>query len=268
MRILIAVALSAIHGIALGQGFRIEGEAGAANLLRIAKAEFERARPGARLESVHANSTAGALSKLCRGMVGIVGAARQMSPAEQQECAHGQVTFSATPIALDGLSLVVNPANTWAKQLSAAQVRRIWQEAPGKPTQWRQLDVAWPAASLKLYGPAPKLALADHARAVFAAAALRGDMSATELPAVTVEAVARDREGIGLVDRATYAAYAKRVRLVPIEDGHVFPIFLYSNAKMMNDPASGLFVQYLIANAPRLAAQAGLSPYVTGGPAK
>lgn len=266
MRKTFLAALIAAPCVALAQAPRIEAEAGAASLLAAAKSDFERTRPGVRVENALTNSAAGALAKLCRGEIGAAGAARAATGAERSECAYHKVQFIELPVATDSLALVVNPANTWTKQLSLAELRKIWLDAPGKATSWKQVNGAWPETPLKLYGPGPKVGLAGHVRAALKADAqgpapeLRADFAATEVLAIVVEGVARDRAALGLLDRATYAAHAKRVRLVPVEGAPSFPIVLYVSAKALEDKTTAQFLSHLLANGSRLAAQAGLAP--------
>ena len=87
---------------------------------------------------------------------------------------------------------------------------------------------------------------------------MRADISATEVLSIVVEGVARDRAGLGLVDRATYAANAKRVRLVPVEGALAFSVYVVASAKALEDPGTRAYVDHLLANGARLAPQAGL----------
>ena len=55
-------------------------------------------------------------------------------------------------MAYDGISVVINKKNTWAKELTMAQLKKIWE--PGsKVTKWSDIDPKWPNQPIKLYGP-------------------------------------------------------------------------------------------------------------------
>lgn len=261
-----AAALVLIAGNAGAQAPRVEGDAGVAALLRAAAEDFALAKPALRLVRVLENSSAGVLDKLCRGEISIAGAARAAAKAERETCARENVELIELPVANDAIALVVNPANTWAKQLTVAQLKRAWLDAPGKARSWKQVNEAWPETPLKLYGPAPKLGLAAHALAVLNAGAtestlaLRTDVSATEVLSVVADGVARDRGALGLLDQATYAAHMKRVRLVSLEGMPSYPLYVYTSAKALQDPGAKAYLDHMLANAGRLAPKAGLTP--------
>src|SRR5216684_9207990 len=96
---------------ALAQSLRLEGEGGAATLLSVAKQDYERAKRSTRL-NVATSSTASALGKLCRGEIGIVGAARAIAKTERDVCAQNRVEALEIPLANDAIAVVANPANT------------------------------------------------------------------------------------------------------------------------------------------------------------
>ncbi len=257
----------------LGQSLRFEGEGGAATLLSVAKQDYERAKPSTKRLSVAASSTASAIGKLCRGEIGIVGAARAIAKTERDACAQNRVEALEIPLANDAVAVVANPANTWAKELSVEELRRAWLETPAKAASWKQLDSSWPDIPLKLYGPGPKMGLGATLRAALLsgntapARELRRDISATDVLPVVIEAVARDRAALGLLDWPSYVASAKRVRLVPVaanakqsSGALAFSIYLYASAKALEDAETKGYLEHLFANAHRLVTQAGLAP--------
>ena len=253
----------------LGQSLPLEGEGGAATLLSVAKQDYERAKPSTKGLSVAASSTASAIGKLCRGEIGIVGAARAIAKTERAACAQNRVEALEIPLASDAVAVVANPANTWAKELSVEELRRAWLETPAKAASWKQLNSAWPDIPLKLYGPGPKMGLGATLRTALlsgnAAPApdLRRDISATDVLSVVIEAVARDRAALGLLDWPSYVANPKRVRLVPVGGALAFPIYLYASTKALEDAETKGYLEHLFANAGRLVTQAGLAPLST-----
>ena len=250
---------------ALGQSLRLEGEGGAATLLSVAKQDYERAKPSAKRLSVAANSTASAIDKLCRGEIGIVGAARAIAKTERDACAQNRVEVLEIALASDAVAVVANPANAWAKEMSVEELRRAWLETPAKAASWKQLNSTWPDIPLKLYGPGPKMGLGTTLRIALLsgnaapAPELRRDISATDVLAVVIDAVARDRAALGLLDWPSYVANAKRVRLVP-NGALAFPIYLYVSTKALEDADTRGYLEHLFANAGRLVTQAGLAP--------
>ncbi|MGA3678381.1 substrate-binding domain-containing protein, partial [Lysinibacillus agricola] len=62
------------------------------------------------------------------------------------------IAFTELPIAYDGLSVVVNPENDWAKDLTVEQLKKIWFE-DGKEKKWSDIDPSWPEEKIVYYSP-------------------------------------------------------------------------------------------------------------------
>lgn len=264
---LLALSIS-LPCLALAQAPRIEADAGVAAMLSIAHREYQRVKPGALTGGVLVNSTAKSLARLCTGAVALSGAARAIGKPERESCAQNKIAFVELPLASDSLAVVVNPSNSWAKQVSLAELKRAWLDAPGKAGTWRQMNAAWPETPLKLYGPGPSLGLAEFAHGALAAGGpkpgpeMRRDFTASEVLTVVADGVARDRASLGLVDRATYEANRKRVRLVLVveEKALSFPLYVYVSTSALQNSATAAYLDHVLANGDRLAREAGLVP--------
>jgi phosphate transport system substrate-binding protein len=271
--LLLIVAAVPVHA----QSIRVEAEGGAAALLGLAKQDYERTNAPATQLSVAASNTASAIGRLCRGEIAIAGVARTMTSAERSTCSQNRIDLLELPLASDAVALVVNPANTWAKEVSLDELRRAWLDTPGKATSWRKLNPAWPDIALKLYGPGPKMGLGATLRNALqgssapATPELRRDITATDVLPIVIDAVARDRAALGMLDRASYATNAKRVRLVRVTgqgtsasqgtDGALgFALHLYVRSEVLEDADAKGYLAHLYANAERFASDAGLVP--------
>jgi phosphate binding protein len=82
----------------------------------------------------------------------ICDASRPIEPEEIEACRQNGVHYLELKIALDELTVVVNPRNTWCRALTVAQLKQIW-ESGSAVTYWNQIDPAWPATKILLYGP-------------------------------------------------------------------------------------------------------------------
>lgn len=264
---------------AAAQAPRLEGEAGGARLLRLALDDFRSAKKPAFWPVIDVDSASSALAKLCRGEIAGGAVGRSMTAAESSACEKAKVSHIDLPLALDAVVVVVNPRNTWAKELSASQLRRAWADDRTRPRSWSEIDADWPAAALKLYGPTIKVALAEKYAAALGfpdSTALRRDVSTTEVLSLVADAVARDQNALGVLDWGTYSANRQRVRAVPVAfDGErvqsvkgapkppaegplSYPLRLYLNATAVREPAMKEFLLHLFANAERLSAAAGV----------
>src|SRR5580704_8329800 len=79
-------------------------------------------------------------------------ASRPIEPEEAAFCRQNGVEYLELKVALDGLTVVVNPQNTWCRALTVGQLKQIW-ESGSRVTTWNEIDPAWPPMQILLYGP-------------------------------------------------------------------------------------------------------------------
>src|SRR5687768_8096160 len=114
--------------------------------------EFQRANRGARV-TVGTSGTGGGFEKFCRGETDMSNASRPIKATEAAKCQSAGIEFIELPLAYDGLSVVVNPKNTWAASMTVAELKRLWQpEAQGRLTRWNQIRQGWPDREIHLFG--------------------------------------------------------------------------------------------------------------------
>jgi phosphate transport system substrate-binding protein len=224
--------------------------------------------------TVGISGTGGGFKKFCKGETAISDASRPISPKEVEACSAGNIEYIELPIAYDGISVVVNPANTWVDHLTTAELKKIWApEAQGKVTKWSQVRQNWPEVDLKLFGPGVDSGTFDYftEAVVGTAKSSRGDFTASEDDNVLVQGVAGAKGGIGFFGVAYYAENAKKLKLVPVDNGKgpisptdetimkgayaplSRPIFIYVNKKAAaTRPEVDAFVKFYLANAAKL----------------
>lgn len=91
-------------------------------------------------------------SKLCAKEVDLGDMSRVMRETEKTTCANNGVTATEWKIAYDALSVVVSPKNTFAKDLSVAQLKKIFQKDNAAQT-WTEIDPSFPAQPIRLCIP-------------------------------------------------------------------------------------------------------------------
>ena len=100
------------------------------------------------------SGTSDGFKRFCAGQLEIANASRPINSKELKACASNQINFIELPIAFDALSIVVNAANTWAKQISTKELALLWgRQAEGKIDRWNDVNQAWPDRPIKLCGP-------------------------------------------------------------------------------------------------------------------
>jgi len=184
--------------------------------------EFQISKRGKVHVTVGIAGTGGGFKKFCRGETDISNASRPISAEEMEACRKAGIKYFELPIAFDALTLVVNPANTWAKSLTIADLRKIWEPgAQGRITNWSQVRAGFPSEKLVLFGPGTDSGTFDYfTEAVNGKAkASRADYSASEDDNTLVQGVENNKGGFGYFGYAYYAAHKDKLRAVPIDGG-------------------------------------------------
>jgi len=244
--------------------------------------DFQKAKKQQVKVTVGISGTGGGFKKFCRGETDISNASRPILKAEMADCAKAGIEYFELPVAFDALTVVVNPKNTFIKQLTVAELKKMWEPgAQGKVTRWNQVNPQWPDQPMKLFGPGADSGTFDYftEAVVGKAKSSRGDFTASEDDNVLVQGVSRDVNGLGYFGFAYYVENKDKLRAVPIvnEKGQAVepsmeavekgtytplarPIFIYVQAKALAKPEVKEFVDYYMKNGAKLAKEVKYVP--------
>jgi phosphate transport system substrate-binding protein len=235
--------------------------------------EFQKDKKGAVRVTVGISGTGGGFKKFCRGETDISNASRPILKAEMEECAKTGVKYIELPVAYDALTVVVNPQNTWAKSLTVAELKKIWEPgAQGKITNWNQIRPDFPDLPLKLFGAGTDSGTFDYftEAIVGKAKSSRPDYTASEDDNTLVQGVARDKGALGYFGFAYYAENMKKLNAVSVDGGKgpvgpsdksvedgtyqplSRPIFIYVSEKALEKPEVKEFVDFYMKHAAKL----------------
>lgn len=167
--------------------------------------------------TVGEHGTGGGFKLFSKGETDISDASRPIKQEEFAQCKANGVGFIEIPIAYDGLTIVVNPKNTWVTQLTVEQLRKIFGEK-GAAKNWSDVNPDWPAEAIKIYAPGTDSGTFDYFKEVVANddTSLRSDMSVSEDDNVLVTGVKGETNAIGFFGAAYYFQNADALRAVPI----------------------------------------------------
>ncbi|HET7008129.1 MAG TPA: substrate-binding domain-containing protein, partial [Candidatus Binatia bacterium] len=148
-KVLLAVTILALIGIApraaTAQIVRIDGSSTVFPVTEAVAEEFQKTKKGKVKVTVGIAGTGGGFKKFCRGETDISDASRPITVKEREDCKKNNVEYIELPIALDALTVMVNPKNDWVKELTVAELKTIWQpEAQGKIMNWKQVRAGFP----------------------------------------------------------------------------------------------------------------------------
>jgi phosphate transport system substrate-binding protein len=281
----LAVAGAALFGAQIAQAdvVKVDGSSTVYPITEAVAEEFQKAKKNAIKVTVGISGTGGGFKKFCRGEIDIANASRPILKKEMADCKAAGVEYIELPVAFDALTVVMNPKNTFLKELTIEQLKAIWEPAAqGKIARWNQVNPAWPDAPIKLFGAGSDSGTFDYftEAIVGKAKSSRGDYTASEDDNVLVQGVSRDVNAIGYFGYAYYAENTGKLKAVPIvekagkpavlpsEESVIKgtyqplsrPIFVYINPKSLDKPEVREFVEFYMKNASKLSKEVKYVP--------
>ena len=237
--------------------------------------EFQAANPDARV-TVGLSGTGGGFQRFCSGETDFTGASRPISEGEREACATAGINWIELSVAVDGMSVIVNPANDFLTCLTVDELQMIWR--PDSPvTTWRDVRAEWPAEEISLYGPGTDSGTFDYftETIVGETGASRADYQASEDDNILVQGVSGDRYALGYFGYAYYLENQQALKLVAvdggagcvlpsdetIDDGSYAPLsrplFIYVKESSLQRPEVLAFTEFLLGNADVLVPSTG-----------
>jgi phosphate transport system substrate-binding protein len=275
-----AIAL-AVAGLALafqpahGQVIKIDGSSTVYPISEAVAEEFQKAKKNTVKVTVGISGTGGGFKKFCRDETDISNASRPITATEMEDCKAAGVEYVEMPVAYDALTVVVNPKNSFLKQATVEELKKLWEPAAqGTITRWNQVNPSWPDAPVKLFGAGADSGTFEYftEAVVGKAKSSRGDYTASEDDNVLVQGVAREVNAIGYFGYAYYAENMTRLKGLPIVNPKTGiavepsaanvenasyqplsrPIFIYVKLRSLDRPEVREFVEFYMKNADTL----------------
>jgi phosphate transport system substrate-binding protein len=242
---------------------------GSSTVFPIAEAmaeELMKTHPGVRV-TIGISGSGGGFKKFCQGETDISNASRAIDMSERKLCEQNGIEYIEIPIALDGISVVVNPANDFVQCLTVEELKRMWEPtAEGKIVNWNQIRPTFPNRPLRLFGPGTDSGTHDYFTAALVGQEQqsRGDYTASEDDNIIVQGVAADADGLGFFGYAYYQENQNKLKVVEIDSGKGCiapspdtiadrsyqplsrPEFIYINKSEADRPDVTAFVEFLM----------------------
>ncbi|MBH8553434.1 PstS family phosphate ABC transporter substrate-binding protein [Nostocaceae cyanobacterium CENA357] len=232
--------------------------------------------------TVNFSGTSGGFEKFCAGEIDISNASRPILKQEMEACNKNGVRYFELPIAFDALTIAINPQNNWAKDITVAELKKIWEPAAqGKITRWNQVRASWPDRPLNLYGAGDKSGTFDYftEAIVGKARTSRKDYTASEDDEVLVAGISKDPNALGYFGYAYYEENQNKLKALAVNNGKGAvlpsretvekvqyqplsrPLFIYANFESaQKKPAVQDFLNFYLKNAPKIATSVGYVP--------
>ena len=243
--------------------------------------EFQISKRGKVRVTVGMSGTGGGFKKFCRGETDMSNASRPILTEEMANCRKAGIKYIEVPVAFDALTVVVNPANTWVKTMTVADLKKMWEPgAQGRVASWKQVRAEYPNEKLMLFGPGADSGTFDYfTEAVMGKAkSSRGDFTASEDDNTLVQGVENNKNALGYFGFAYYVAHKDKMRAVSIDGGkgpvapsidNVIngtyqplsrPLFVYVKEASMARPEVREFVEFMMTKGGPLVAEVGYVP--------
>ena len=226
--------------------------------------------------TVGISGTGGGFKRFVKGETDISDASRPIKAKEDKAAKEAGIKYIEIPVAYDGLSIVVNKKNTWAKNLKVDDLKKMFLDG-SKAKTWKDIRPEWPAKPIKMFIPGTDSGTFDYFKEVVAGktGSIRSDISVSEDDNVLVRGIAGNEGAIGFFGCAYYFANKDKIRAVAIDGGKgpilptpetiengtyapfSRPLFIYVNAAKVNRPEVDAFVKFYFEHGPKLAEEVG-----------
>ncbi len=237
--------------------------------------EFHKLHPQVRI-NVGISGTGGGFKRFVVGETQISDASRPIKDSEKEQAAKNGIEWVEMPVAYDGLSIMVNPQNTWVTSMTTAELKKLWE--PGSTIKrWNQIRSEWPDQPINLYGPGTDSGTFDYFTEAINGKedASRADYTASEDDNVLVQGIAGDKNALGYFGYAYYVENKDKLKLVAIDSGSgpvlpsektindgsykplSRPIFIYVNKAALARPELKEFVRFYMTKGPELVSEVG-----------
>ena len=265
---------------ALSGTVTIDGSSTVYPITELVAEEFQLANPGVQVP-VAFSGTGGGFIKFCAGETDINGASRPIKADDDGEgaaCSTNSIEFVELQVAIDGLTVVVNPANQFATCLTVAELATIY--GPDSPADllWSDVRADFPAEPVERFMPG-----ADSGTFDYFTEEINGETDAATTHAqqseddnTLVTGVAGNTHAISFFGYAYYVENTDKLRAVAVDGGAGCvepteatindgsytplsrPLFIYPDVGKAAERAElKAFVDYYLANTSEFSAEVG-----------
>lgn len=258
----------------------VDGSSTVYRISMAAQKEFSKISPGITVV-VDNHGTGGGFGRYLQGEVDIVDASRAAKADEETKAKTQGIEWTRFLVGYDGITLVVNPKNDFAKALSVEQLKAIW-EPESKVSTWKNVDPSWPDRKIVLYSPDNDSGTFEFftEAIVGKSKSQRDDVQQSSDDNTLVNGVAGDQDGLGYFGYAYYGANQDKLRAVAVKNGADAPavlpspatiadksykplsrpLFIYVKNSAARRPELAEFVKFYLDNIEKLSVKGGYDP--------
>jgi len=229
--------------------------------------------------SIGSSGTGAGFKKFARGETDISDASRAIKESEVTACNENSIKYTEFMVALDGISIMVNPENTWIDNITVDELKKLW-EPNSTIMKWSDIRAEWPAEDIHLYGPNTAHGTYDFfTEAILGeSGASRSDYNAVADYNVGIQGISTDKYALGYFGLAYYEENSDKLKLVGLDNGNgpvkpsletvkdgtyaplSRPLFIYINNASLSKAEVVEFINFYIKNAAALSKEVGYIP--------
>jgi phosphate transport system substrate-binding protein len=260
---------------------RIDGSSTVYPITEAVAEAFQKENPAVRVTVAFAG-TGGGFKKFCAGETDANNASRPIKTEDSAEkseatvCKEKNIDPVELTIAMDGLSVLVNPQNTFVDCLTTAELTKIWDQGSTVKT-WADVRSGWPAEQIKLYGPGADSGTFDYFTEEINGEVdrSRSDYTQSEDDNQLVLGISGDKNALGYFGYAYYVENQDKLKLVPVNAGSGCvapseqtindgtytplsrPLFVYPSKQSLERPEVQAFFKFFLQNVSAIAPEVG-----------
>ncbi|MCA0980624.1 MULTISPECIES: PstS family phosphate ABC transporter substrate-binding protein [Exiguobacterium] len=205
----------AAEGDALSGKVVMDGSSTVFPIMEAVAEEYSAEQPEVEV-TVGVSGTGGGFKRFVTGETDFSNASREIKEEEAAEAEKNGVEFTQLSVALDGLSLVVNPANDWAQDITIEELNKMWTDTSVKT--WKDVRSDWPDEEISFFAPGKDSGTYDFFdEKVLDETDIRQDAQLSEDDNVLVTGVAGTEGAIGFFGFAYYLENQDTLRALNVE---------------------------------------------------
>ncbi|RLS52562.1 MAG: PstS family phosphate ABC transporter substrate-binding protein [Planctomycetota bacterium] len=255
--------------VALSGEITVDGSSTVAPITSLIAEEFGDKHAGVRVP-VGISGTSGGFKQFVRGELDICDASRPISESEMETLKKNNIEWLELQVAIDGLTVCINPKNDWCQAMTIAQLKKLW--APDSTVKkWNEIDPSWPDREIKLFGADTDSGTFEYftEAVVGKKNSSRPDYQQNTEDNVLVQGVAQDEAALGYFGYTYYVTNQDKVQGLPISNTEnpadavapelesirsgkyaplSRPLFIYVSKKSLERPAVAEFLRFYLSD--------------------
>ena len=267
-------------GAALSGSVKIDGSSTVYPITEAVAEDFQLANSGVQVSAAF-SGTGGGFKLFCVGDTDINDASRPIKADDDGEgkaCTTNNIEYVELQVAIDGLTVVVNPANTFATCLTIEELAKIYGPDSPQNLTWKDVRAEFPADPVNRFMPGADSGTFDYFTEVINGEVDLATQFATpsEDDNVLVTGVAGDVNAIAFFGYAYFVENTDKVKAVEVDGGSGCvapteatindnsyeplsrPLFIYPDVgKAKERPELKAFVDFYLENTNALSAEVG-----------